>query len=859
VFERDSVAYRSRKLFDTADPKVKLSGVSVDGTGGFALRQEKAADGAEQWKLTAPIASDADPRAAEVLRTKLGELQATEFVAESAANPAAFGLDRPKFTAALAFSNGRTYRLEVGGPRPGKQEVFARLDGGAVFGLPVAETDALATGALKLLPLQVWSVPLEKLTGVEITLTDMPMNSFALARDGTNWKLTGPFTAPVNFLTAQPMTSALCVLPALRYETLAAPDPAKYGFDKPYAKVKLSHTEKGPAGERSVSRTVVIGGVLPNGAERYARLEEPNAPVFVLSPAYLFAVGTPPLTLLDRDLLNLDPSRIAKVQITGEKPEDAVTLLRDQKGTWRAEGAAFTVDAVVASQVAFTFAPLPVEYLVAYGDAVKWADYNLDRPAWTITVTPGGDKPVAHTVRIGKPVPGGGRYVRVDDGKAVGVIPNPAVQALARAKLDFADRTLLTFKPDELLGVARAKGKDELELTPGPGDGWTVARPTKEKADKQLMEELADALGRLRAERVVAFGKKGEVFKQYGLDPAEATITLTIGEKAEQKVLRFGRPVDPARSDGDRYAAVDPAGPDAAVCVLPAVLVNKLLAPPVSFRDRTMVKFVDADKLELERGPRKVTFAKVNGTWKVTAPLAADAEQAALDDLVAELARLRAGDWAADKPTPAELKEWRLENPEATWTVSNGDKVVLVLRVGKTTADGRAYATVGTGGPVALLGPLQTTKVLGEYRDRKPWALDAFQAESVEIVRGEKAFSLKKTGAVWGDPAAPADVIDPRAVTELLGALTALHVAQYAMDTGGDPKLFGLEKPEAVISVALRDGGTRVLAVGGPVGGTDNKQRYARVVDKGRSDVFILSAADTARFTRDRAAYVQKK
>jgi hypothetical protein len=31
------------------------------------------------------------------------------------------------------------------------------------------------------------------------------------------------------------------------------------------------------------------------------------------------------------------------------------------------------------------------------------------------------------------------------------------------------------------------------------------------------------------------------------------------------------------------------------------------------------------------------------------------------------------------------------------------------------------------------------------------------------------------------------------------------------------------------------------------------------VDDKGRTDVFVLSAADTARLTRDRAAFVGKK
>src|SRR5207244_2284170 len=136
-----------------------------------------------------------------------------------------------------------TYKLEVGAARPGKPEVFARLDGGAVFALPTSTTDSLAQGALKLLPLQVWTVPLDRVTAVEVTRFEAPGESFALAKDGTNWKLTGPFTAPVQFLDAQPTVAMLCVLPATKYEALSAPDPAKYGFDKPFAKVKLTYTD----------------------------------------------------------------------------------------------------------------------------------------------------------------------------------------------------------------------------------------------------------------------------------------------------------------------------------------------------------------------------------------------------------------------------------------------------------------------------------------------------------------------------------------------------------------------------------------------------------------------------------------
>src|SRR6202034_1993399 len=146
--------------------------------------------------------------------------------------------------------------------------------------------------------------------------------------------------------------------------------------------------------------------------------------------------------------------------------------------------------------------------------------------------------------------------------------------------------------------------------------GWDILKPAKHKADQTFVEEIADALGKLRADKVVAYGKKDEVLKQFGLEPPAAAITLTVGDKAEQKVLRLGNPVDPTKPEGDRYTTVESSNPEALVGVLPAALTNKLLARVVAFRDRSLAKFVDADKAILERGDRKITFAKVGVAWK---------------------------------------------------------------------------------------------------------------------------------------------------------------------------------------------------------------------------------------------------
>lgn len=844
LFNRPAVAYRGRELFDTTDPlrRVVLLGK-------FVLTDDNG------WKLTEPFLSEADPGRAAQLATSLLSLRATEYLVENptADQLKAFGLDSPANILQLTSRDGRVYTLELGARRPGLSEVFARLDKGSVFGLADTAVEQLTTGAVGLLPLQVWSTPPEKITALEMTrYGDEAKNSFSLTRDGTNWKLTGPFTAPVSFLSVQPKLTTLGNLTAVKYQALSATNPAEFGLDQPLATLKFSFLNKNPDGtEAPVTRTLTIGGPTPEG-NRFARLD---GPVFVVPAAFVVAVQTSPLDLLDRTLLFLDRNRIVKVQVATAKPEESFSLTKNEQGQWAAEGTGFPIDRERIDQLLAT-TPVRAERIAAYGDGVKWAEFGLDKPEATVTITLAGDKPQTHTIALGKSAPDGGRFARVDNGPAVAVLAPAAATALARKKFDYADRTLLTFDPASITGLTRQQGTDELELVPGAAVGWDIVKPAKQKGDAELVDELTATLGKLRAERVVGYGPKADVFKQYGLEPPAAVLTLTVGDKAEQKKLRLGNPVDPAKPDGERYAAVESAHPEAIVGVLPAALTSKLLAPPVAFRDRTLARFVDADRAVLERGDRKITFSKVGGTWKVTEPLATAAESAALDNLIGEFGRLRADTWVAEKGK--DLKPFGLDKPEAKWTLFDGDRTVLVLSVSRPKPDGRAHVATDKGELIGLLDAPLTGRVLAEYRQRRPWDVDAVQIDSVGIAAGGSKFTLEKAGATWIDPARPTDPIDGRAVNELLGTLAALRVERYAADTGADPKLFGLEKPEVTLTVRLPTG-DRVLEIGGVVGGTDGKQRYARIVDGNRSDVFVLSAADTDRLTRDRSLYVMKK
>src|SRR5205807_291742 len=277
------------------------------------------------------------------------------------------------------------------------------------------------------------------------------------------------------------------------------------------------------------------------------------------------------------------------------------------------------------------------------------------------------------------------------------------------------------------------------------------------------------------------------------------------------------------------------------VAILEGALAAKLLAGPLQFRERVMARFADTDRIILERGPRKAAFAKVDGTWKLTEPVPAEAEQSELEDLVNALARLRGDELVAEKP--ADLKPYGLDKPEVRWRFLLGDKEVLGLLVGgyEKTKQGegqRCYAKLANGDLVFLLNPDLTKKVLGEYRSRNVFSsLDSAQVERISFEYAQNPFVLEKTDNSWHVTGKPTMTIKTDKVSETLDALSRLKVERYVVDAVADFKLYGLEPPQLVLEIQTPSG-KKTLHIGRAEGAS--KKHYARVPEPNRSDVFII-------------------
>jgi len=262
------------------------------------------------------------------------------------------------------------------------------------------------------------------------------------------------------------------------------------------------------------------------------------------------------------------------------------------------------------------------------------------------------------------------------------------------------------------------------------------------------------------------------------------------------------------------------------------------------------------------RNGKDITFVKAGGNWKMKEPVDADAEDEALRELHDALARLRAEEIVADKPT--DLKQYGLDKPEH-WRVFNGDKEVLSLLVGKREKVGepgkqvdgfRAYAKLEKGNLVVLLDMALTSKLAAEYRKRALWEpLDVAQATQIDVDTpdGPGSFKLTKGPAGWFDPTNPTGRISSETVTDFLDSFAGLKAERFVEHDANDAKLYGLEPPRKTITVTTQGNQKRTLFLGRV---DEQKRVYARPGDKGTNVVVVLSEADTARINKDRGGFL---
>jgi Domain of unknown function (DUF4340) len=834
LLTRPALAYKG-KLFDFDVAQIK--NITLDQPGKkIALVQTGG-----KWQLTEPAKATADAGKVGQLADTLKKLEPVAFVGTETSPEVLekqYGLGKSGLGVTVS-SGDRSRTLRVGKKREGGDDYFARLeDSPNVFAVSEEARSVVARDSLSYLPLELWQVDRDRIESIKVEKKGT--EPYTLGREGeTGWKLTAPVATAASADAVKALVDVLAAPHVDHYVAHRADDPKTYGLDAPSLKLEVD-VKGGP------KRVLLVGGQVKDTKDRYARLSDGEA-VGVLRADVVEKLDRTAASMADPLLLQLDLDGIRRIEASRGKDR---LVLEPKEKTWmvtEAPGAPFPADENAVDALRPVLANLKAESLVDLGNKIDPKQYGLDAPFAVVNVSSEKEgKKTEHKLELGAEVKGksGQRYARLDGKPVVAVLTEDQTRAFSRAYLDYVNHRLLSLDQEKVTGVSRNKGEESLELARKDG-AWKLVKPQAYPAEGPAVDTLVEQLCGLRVANVADYPLKDP--KKYGLDVPFAVLTLDLGGKEAHKVT-LGAEV-PGRK-GERYCRVDDS---AVVGVLPAPLVGRLSAGPLAFRYRSIAHFEKADRILLERDRRKATLSKEGGTWSMTQPVKAPLLSDQVAAFVKKVSSLKADELVAEKP--ADLKPYGLDRPQIRWRFQDGDRTVLDLLVGKAGPLGRRrYAKLPGGDMVFLLDLEASTWVLAEYREPAVWEtpVDAAAVASLKVIHGNKTLVLKRQGTGWEAEGVAGAKPYPETVNDTVAALAGLKLHRYAVDKGADLKLFGLDPPQVVIEAAT---GQRKVTLELGHFEEGSRRRYARVGEKGRTDVMILGEKDSRRLSRDLAAF----
>ena len=256
-------------------------------------------------------------------------------------------------------------------------------------------------------------------------------------------------------------------------------------------------------------------------------------------------------------------------------------------------------------------------------------------------------------------------------------------------------------------------------------------------------------------------------------------------------------------------------------------------------KKQKVFSFAKAKVKEFSLTPRSgdlIRLAKDGSSWKMTAPMAVDADSSSADSLLGSLEDLESDETISE--SPQSLQDYGLDPPQNTVAfLLTGASEPLKLLVGSKTPDGSSvYAKLPTNARVFTIPSYEATtfdKKPFDFRDRSLLHVKRDDVRSVEITGPDGSYSLAKADkGEWAFTKPLVTRAGRWGIDGLLGTLENLRMDSVAAEDAKDPKelkALGLLPAARSITVAFADGTTKKLEIGAA---TKDKKYNARDASK---------------------------
>jgi hypothetical protein len=725
ALDRDSLAYRNLQLWQAAEADVQEVRLLKD-QAEYRLQRE-----AKGWQIGGPFIAPASADLVQPLLVELTAPRCDRYAAHAAKDLKAYGLDQPelrvvcRLTAPQPAVEGSKPSEKKTSKTPSSEHVlligkktdpasnnrFGKLsDGEAVFVVGDKLVAAVNHRALDFLDRNLLALDTRN---VESIIAAGAEGTLVLQRKGDEWRVEGspgpPFAADSDAIAA-----VLGLWSNLRAQEFAAYGPkvdlAAFGLDRPFRTISLKLKPQPSSGPASASpgHTLRLGkGVPGHPAERYARLDD-GPGVAVLAANVVSELTHGYLDFVARGVLKFDRAALRDLERRMGKETLKVT---SSDGQWRiTQPGDQAADGPMLDSLIGQLAGLRAKRVAAY-PAKDLQAFGLDQPDALVTLqlADGNGKKSEHLIRIGKRAGDKSspedRFARVDDAAAVVVLPGNLAEKLTASALEFRNHDLASITNVDRVTLVRESRTATFTKTDG---NWRLAQPVEADAEQTDLEDFVSAIGRLRADRLIA--EKPSDLKPYGLDyprvrwqffvSGKLALDLAVG-KAEQKAP--SPPTSLSHSGGEggvgsrcfaRLADRD------LVFLLSPQLTTKVLG---EYRSRSLWTSLDAvqvDKLSYRYAEQPFVLEKVNAEWQLAGEPNRKVRSEVIRETLDALASLRAERYLEDQS--ADLKLYGLDPPQLALEIqtASGNRT---LHLGRHQAEsGRYYARIPEAGKTAV-------------------------------------------------------------------------------------------------------------------------------------------------------------
>ena len=205
------------------------------------------------WNVAAPLAAKADESESSAIANALGQLEIVRVIDENPADVKDYGLASPRIEVSFKVAGGKSSgRLLLGDKSPTGSDVFAkRNDEKRVFLIQAYQENTFNKATFDLRDKVVLKLDREKVDGIEV---DAGGKKIALAKEGTEWKMTQPIQVRADFSVVEGLIGRLqtAAMKSIASDNASPADLKKFGLDKPAATVDLKMG--------SARATFVVGG-----------------------------------------------------------------------------------------------------------------------------------------------------------------------------------------------------------------------------------------------------------------------------------------------------------------------------------------------------------------------------------------------------------------------------------------------------------------------------------------------------------------------------------------------------------------------------------------------------------------------